>query len=246
MQPCSSFGANLPSKILSYIQVQQEVSICIHGTSSSMKASRMDHRTMWVLHKDTLLWHSHSTRAYQWNSSKSSPGWAFGVPQWLQRRFFLKKKPNYSLCEICSLSQFPRCPSLKGPVLQELSNSVWQTEVRMDTRSAGPNRPAHGREEVIMGTKSMNIAREGRNTQRHPELSTPKEIPCQSRRSLIWTVLHLLAASPQLGQPCAQTGMETALHGSHRAICPLHWLSGLGHSRVHCTGNAFSADKGHN
>ena len=46
------------------------------------------------------------------------------------------------------------------------------------TRRPGqyPNRPAHSKEEVIMGLKSKkNIAREGRNAQRHPELSSPKE-----------------------------------------------------------------------
>lgn len=38
-----------------------------------------------------------------------------------------------------------------------------------------PNRSAHSKEEVILGLKSKNIARERRNAQRHLELSTPKE-----------------------------------------------------------------------
>lgn len=97
-----------------------------------------------------------------------------------------------------------------------------------------PNRPSHVREEVIIGLKSKNIiAREGRNIQRHSELSTPNEWPSWSRRNLPWTVLHLCAMSPQLGQACAQIGMETALHRSHWAIRPLCQLLGLCHSRIH-------------
>lgn len=100
-----------------------------------------------------------------------------------------------------------------------------------------PNKLVHSREEVILGLKSKKNIAQGGGGMPRGILSCPLPRSDQvgpEETRLLWSVLHLCARSPQLGQACAQIGMETALHRSHWAIHPLHQLLCLCHRRV-CT-----------
>lgn len=101
-------------------------------------------------------------------------------------------------------------------------------------------------EEVTTGLGSTkNTAREQRNAQRHPELSTPRcdqADPEETR--LPRAVLHLCATSLQLGQAWAST--ETPPHRSDAATCPSppglgHRGGRLCHSRAHTSWGMLSA-----
>lgn len=137
-----SFATNLPGKALTYIQILQELSLSIYRVLLSIQLSRLVYTGYHVIF-------THDTQRMLCCCSPILLGWY----QRQQKKSILPTIwwATVSAEEEERLSQLPRCPNLKAPAPQQpecILRYTWSP-------GQCAERPAHNREEVIMGTRGL-------------------------------------------------------------------------------------------